>query len=134
LPATWGRRNTKHDRYSNSAWFNTVGPLGTEGIYRVWPIHGRKYINVVCRAINNGSFRVRLATVGEIATGTYGIESQIAPGGYPTTTPIPPSGQVKFDLTLASRATFLILYAARTGPAVPVLGDSLYVDFSARDA
>jgi hypothetical protein len=134
LPATWGRRNTMFEHYDNYAWFDAAG-LNTEGVYKVWPIHGRKKVKVTCRATGNGAFRVRLSTVGSIPSASnLPIESQIAPGGYPATTAIPASGQATFDLNLTTRATFLIVYATRTGPAAPAISDSLAIDISASDA
>ncbi len=135
LPATWGRRNNKFEHYENFAWFDAMG-LNNEGVYKVWPIHGRKKVTVVCRSRGNGTFRVRLATVASHPSASdHPIESQVAPGGYPATTPIPVTAQAKFDITLASRATYLIVYATRTGPAQPGPPgvDTLDLEFSARD-
>jgi hypothetical protein len=82
---------------------------------------------VTCRALGAGTFDVRLAVVSKQ------VESQIAPAtGFPTVTPIPLNGQVRFDQALSGRAEWLIVYATRTAGAV--VADSLRVEVRGDDS
>jgi hypothetical protein len=127
LAATWGRRNPLvWPTYNNGLWFNIMGN-DAEGPYLVIPIHGRMRLAVTCRALGAGTFDVRLSVVSKQA------ESQIAPAaGFPTTTPIPLNGQVRFDQVLSGRAEWLIVYASRSAGAVAA--DSLLVEVRGDDS
>lgn len=120
LTSTWGRRNPKKLFYYNPQFFTVVGS-GVEAPFYVIPISGRTRLAVVMKALSNGVFKVRLSTVtvdnGDVTPNTP-VESQIAPGGFPATAPLPENAQIRFDLQLAASADFLIIYATRISGGV----------------
>ena len=125
LPATSGKRNDKtySANVDDTYWATVVN--GNEAPCVAVPIIGRKRACVTLRSVENGVFNVRISAVpgryidpdkSGIYQGTgawANNDVQLAPGGWPATTPLPINSELRFDLALQDYA-LLIVHATRT--------------------